>query len=258
MGFNNPDFISTSFAFPFNDRRGLMKVAIGSLLILASMVIPLVPLFFVAGYCLRIIQRIILDNGQASLPEWDDWESLIKNGFKLSEAGLLYALPGLLIFTAGYIMIFFPLVGTNIIRLATGSPQPITDNAASLIQNGTIVLVIGTLLCILGGYLSAPAAMHMAAKNDIKAVFEIKVWWKIMKAAAGKFIGAYLLILAATGIIMVVFTILSATLILCLPASLLFSVGSMYISLVASALFATAYRTGLNNTSNNLSGGIHD
>ncbi len=93
------DGIRTSLIFPFKDPRWVMKLTIGSLLILASTVVPLVPLFFVAGYSLRIIQRIIHGDGQPVLPEWDDWEWLFKHGFKLSEAGLFYALPGLVLFT---------------------------------------------------------------------------------------------------------------------------------------------------------------
>jgi hypothetical protein len=45
--------------------------------------------------------------------------------------------------------------------------------------------------------------------------------------------------------LMLLFTVLSATLVLCLPAAIIFSAGGMYLVVEASALFASAYRVGV-------------
>jgi hypothetical protein len=240
------NLLSTTLGFPFKDPHWPMKVAIGSLLVLASLVIPLIPLFFVAGYSLRIIQRIILGDGQAALPEWDDWEWLLKHGFKLSEAGLLYALPGLLLLTIGFVMIFYPLYGMGLASLASATRQSVPPVGVAILTKGAIISGIGTLLTIIGGFFSTPAAMHMAVKNRVKAVLQIREWWAILSRVPWKFISAYGLVVAATILLTIIFTIMSVTLVLCIPATILFSVASLYLSVTASALFACAYRAGLN------------
>ena len=241
----SPETSDCVLRFPFKDPRWGVKLLIGSLLILASTVVPLVPLFFVAGYSLRIIQRIIHGDGQPVLPEWDDWEWFFKHGFKLSEAGLFYALPGLVLFTAGYIMVFFPILGMSLARLATSAPQPLSTDAMALMDQGAIVLGVASLLTLLGAFISVPAAMHMASTNDVKAIFRIMEWWVILRQASRKFILGFTWITIAFILLMVLVTIMTVTLVLCLPATILFSVASMYLSLIASALFAKAYRAGV-------------
>ncbi len=76
-----PGFYSHNLIFPFDDPHWVKKLATGGLLILASLIIPLIPLFFVAGYCLRICQRIIHDGGEPYLPEWDDWNWFLRTWF---------------------------------------------------------------------------------------------------------------------------------------------------------------------------------
>jgi Protein of unknown function (DUF4013) len=248
--------LSTALGFPFEDPHWLMKLSIGSLLILASLVIPLIPLFFVAGYCLRIIQRIILGDGQAVLPEWDDWSWLFKHGFKLSEAGLLYALPGLLLLTIGSVMIFFPLYGMGLASLASATHQAISPAGMTMLTKGTLISGIGLLLTLVGGFFSTPAAMHMAAKNRVKAVLQIHEWWVVLSRAPWKFFSAYGLVAVITILLMIFFTILTATLVFCIPAAILFSVANMYLAITASALFASAYRAGAMTTQ--INGGMND
>ena len=220
-----------------------MKLAIGSLLMLASLVIPLIPLFFVAGYSLRIIQRIILGDGQAALPEWDDWEWLFKYGFKLSEAGLLYALPGLVLLTIGFVMIFYPLYGMGLASLASATRQSIPPAGIVILTNGAVISGIGTLLTLIGGFFSTPAAMHMAARNRVKAVLQIREWWAIL-SRAGEISERLWPGGGSSPAADDFFTILSVTLVFCIPAALIFSVASMYLSIVAGGLFASAYRAG--------------
>ena len=231
--------------FPFKDPRWVIKLLIGSLLILASTVVPLVPLFFVAGYCLRIIQRIIHGDGQLVMPEWDDWEWLFKHGFKLSEAGLFYALPGLLLFLVGYILVFFPILGMSLSRLASSAPQPLSADATALMNHGAIILGIACLLTLAGAFFSAPAAMHMAAKDDVKAIFHIREWWAVLRQASGKFIRGFTWITIASILLVILVTVMTVTVVLCLPATVFFSVAGMYLSLIASAVFASAYRSGI-------------
>ncbi len=249
------NFLSENISFPFHDPHRVTKMAIGSLLILASLVIPLVPLFFVAGYCLRICQRIIHDDGLPHLPEWDDWSWYFRNGFRLSEAGLVYALPGLILLTASYLMVFYPLIANSMFSIITNTPQVLSANAMELIQNGAILMGVATVISLVGGFFSAPAAMHMVSTGSIKAIFHIREWWEILIHAPGKFLGAFALISFASIILLTIFTVLTATLIFCLPAAIIFSIGGIYLSVTASALFASAYRAGALTNQESRSGG---
>lgn len=238
------NFLTDNIGYPFQDPHWITKLAIGALMILASLVIPLVPLFFVAGYCLRICQRIILGDGQPHLPEWDDWGWYFSNGFRLSEAGLVYALPGLILLTFGYVMVFYPLIVTSMASILTNTPQELTSNAMSLIHNGAIIIAAATLVSLVGGFFSTPAAMHMVAKGSVMAVFQTSGWWKILKRASGEFSAAFVMVSISAIIMMVLFSVLTASLVFCLPAVIIFSAGGTCLAVAASALFASAYRAG--------------
>ena len=68
------------FAFPFQDPRWQNKFLIGSLVVFAGFIIPLIPFFFVYGYMAQIMRRIIVEKGEPFLPEWDDWGKLFVDG----------------------------------------------------------------------------------------------------------------------------------------------------------------------------------
>ena len=57
------------FTFPFKDPDWVKKLAIGSLLILSGFIIPILPILFVYGYIMRIMERIIVQDGELYLPE---------------------------------------------------------------------------------------------------------------------------------------------------------------------------------------------
>ncbi len=179
------------------------------------------------------------------------------HGFKLSEAGLVYALPGLILLTASYLMVFYPLIATSMISIVTGIPQELSAGATEWIRIGAVLMGVATLLTLVGGFFSAPAAMHMVKQRSVKAVFRIKEWWKILIKAPGKFTGAFALTTIGSILLIVIFTVLTASLVFCLPAALLFSAGGFYLSLAASALFASAYRDGLITDIKSISGGNH-
>src|SRR2546428_7372993 len=78
------------FTFVFDDPRWVTKILLGGLFFLASFVI--IGIFFVYGYCARLVRNVI--NGvQYPLPEWDDLGEYFTEGLKLFVVGLLYAIP---------------------------------------------------------------------------------------------------------------------------------------------------------------------
>ena len=86
--------------FPFRDPRWQGKFVVGSALALAGSVIPIVPTLFVYGYFVRIMRQVLA--GQApTLPQWDDWGDLFRDGLRAFAIGLVYFLPAMVVWLAG-------------------------------------------------------------------------------------------------------------------------------------------------------------
>jgi hypothetical protein len=60
--YSSDDLIALA-KFPFNDPQWQTKFLIGSLVILAGYIVPIIPLFFVYGYSFQIMRRIIVEKG---------------------------------------------------------------------------------------------------------------------------------------------------------------------------------------------------
>jgi len=89
--------IGKAFTFIFEDPDWLRKVAIGTGLMLVSLIlsvvlIGLVPLIIVIGYTVLVV-RNVMDGMERPLPEWDDWGGLFIRGLKLFLIQLIWALP---------------------------------------------------------------------------------------------------------------------------------------------------------------------
>jgi hypothetical protein len=121
------NILINSLAFPFKDPDWLKKSAIGFALVLAMYVIPIVPMLFIAGYGSRIMKRILVEEGKPYLPEWDNWEGLLTDGGKLWGAGIIYALPILLLLFLG-----FGLMLLAILSPPVNCPQRRFDQPAGL------------------------------------------------------------------------------------------------------------------------------
>ena len=81
------------FTFPFRDPRWKSKLLIGSLLSLAGFVLPFIPWIFIYGYAAQIMSRIIVDNDEPFLPEWEDWNRIFIDGLRLGVIILIFSLP---------------------------------------------------------------------------------------------------------------------------------------------------------------------
>lgn len=91
-----------AISFITEDPRWVTKVAIGTALILASMIlspilIGLVGYVILGGYAVRLYQNV-RDGATYPLPEWDQWGDDLVRGFKLAVVVIVWALP--LIFLA--------------------------------------------------------------------------------------------------------------------------------------------------------------
>lgn len=100
--------IQKAFSFQFEDREWINKLGLGALITL----IPVLN-FAWSGYMVGII-RNVMDGTVPQLPTWDDLGKKFTDGLVLAAAGLIYALPILLLIgIPGTILVFSGILSGN-------------------------------------------------------------------------------------------------------------------------------------------------
>ncbi len=243
--------LQTLLAFPFKDENWKNKFLIGSLIVFAGFAIPLVPLFFVYGYMVQIMRRIIVEKGEPYLPEWDDWGKLFIDGLKLLGVVLIYMLPVMMLFMVGYFLFFLiPLLGLPIAGVA-GEENP--EAAGAVFGLLTLISTVGFFVLFGLGMILAfglgivmPAIMgHVVATDDFGAGFRLKEWWAIFRANLGGFLMAYVIVMLLSVVLSSVFMILYCTIILCCLVPFITAPVTVYLMAIYGAIFGQAYRDGV-------------
>jgi hypothetical protein len=98
--------IARAFTFFSEDERWWLKMLIGALFMLASVLV--VPFFFVLGYQVALI-RAVADGDDARLPEWDHLGRKFADGASVFLISLLYGLP--MIIVLGAVVVLGVLAG---------------------------------------------------------------------------------------------------------------------------------------------------
>lgn len=179
-----------SFVYMFQDPDWFPKLAIGTLLTLAGIVlspvlIGLIPLIIVLGYSLDVL-RNVLARREHPLPEWQDWSGFLARGFKLFAALLIWSLPA--------IILAIPLI----VGSAMANNRNAEAAAWTLIACGSCL----TLLWVIVYYLVSPAIyVRVAAQDRFGAAFDFAEIWAFTRDNIGNIILATLLILLASVII---------------------------------------------------------
>ncbi len=93
-----------ALTFMKDDDKWVSKIAIGSLMGFLSFL--LLPSFILVGYSIQIA-RNTMDGFDSALPEWDDMGKYLKDGFIVSLAMIVYALPVIILFTIAVLPILF-------------------------------------------------------------------------------------------------------------------------------------------------------
>ncbi len=221
--------------FPFEDPTWKNKFMIGIGLSLAGMMLPVVPGLFVMGYAYQIMHRLIVENGDLYLPEWNDWEKLLKEGWRLFSVSFLYELPIIVISLFGWVI----YTGSFIGMAMQGESNP--DSVLPLVMlvgMGIFFLSIG-LTIILGIGVSVvlpPALGHTVAKDSFSAAFDFTGWWKILKANLGGFMLALLIIAGMMTAMYVLIQLFYMTIVLICLMFIVPMLVSFYIMLVGAAL----------------------
>ncbi len=232
-----------SLNFPFEDPHWVKKVAIGSGLSIASFIVPIIPMLFVYGYSLRIMQRIISGDGKPALPEWKDWGKLFTDGLKLWGAGLLYTLPILVLVIAGMavILLVFLMPAYSVSGSGTPPPQNWALFAVGFMVLVVMILILGVLSLAIT-LLQAAGLSHLAAKDSFAAAFRFGEWWPVFKKGFVAFLLAVVVSMVLVWVLSLAMQILLLTVILAILLPLVMGIYAFLILVYQNTFYALAYR----------------
>ena len=231
--------------FPFRDPKAGQKFLIGSLLIFAQYIIPILPGIIVMGYLSQVLRRVTRGSGEATMPEWDNWGELFMDGLRVFGAIFVYSLPMILIVSALYFFMFAPLVAIPFLAEGNGDmagPAVIF----MLVTQLFMFLVIAVMMVVYIVYiiLLPPMIAHTAAKNEFGAAFQIGKWWKIFRANFSGFMVALIIVIGVYALLIFGLQILYMTLVLCFLIPFVTAPVTFYIGLITYAALGEVYRVG--------------
>ncbi len=192
--------IGKSFSYPFEDKQWVSKMGLGA-------VISLVPIlnFAMTGYMIQIVRNLMNDD-QEPLPNWDDLGKKFTDGVILILAGLVYALPVILLscLPLGVMAVPAALAGN-------GDAQGIAD---ALTGVGSVLLVGMTCLFVVYGLVLSvifPAIyVNYAKEGTFASCFKLREVFNIIGKNAGTFFTAWGMSLVAGLVVGVVASIVTA------------------------------------------------
>jgi Protein of unknown function (DUF4013) len=237
--------LKTLFRFPFQGPKWQNSFIIGSLFTFGGFIIPIIPLIFVAGYCLQIMRRAI-QGEPLELPEWTDWGKLFVDGVRLLGVGFIYLLPGLVVLVGGMALYF---VGSFSLPILTAFGQ---DNNGPgvlfpvmflfLISVFFLSLLVGFVLTALGAIPLPAATSHFVAKDQFRAAFRGREWWPLLRANKLGYLIAFVIVFGLYFILSFVLMIAYYTIVLCFLVPFLAGPLLFYLALISAALFGQTYR----------------
>ncbi|NIV29339.1 MAG: DUF4013 domain-containing protein [Anaerolineae bacterium] len=241
------------FRFPFEAPGWQSRFLVGTVLILANYVIPIVPAIFVAGYALRVMRQTLAGQ-DPELPAWDDWGQLTKDGLRAMLVTLVYTLPGLLVFVGGMAIYFFGNLGLPLATSTSSNPDEMMAALPAIVLGSMAILfasmLIGMLLSLLGAIAMPAATAHFVAQEEVMAAFRVRQWWRILWADKLGYFISWVVIAGLFGVLYSGVMLAYYTIILCCLIPILTAPLSLYLLLVGSALFGETYRESATNLLN--------
>lgn len=231
--------------FPFASERWRNHFLIGTALIWASFIIPLLPMILVYGYSLQVMRQAI-DGEELSLPEWDDWSRLGKDGLWATLAGLVYLLPAFLVFGFGFGLYFLSFFAIPFTAAIADSPEPVMGLSLLVTFGGMglllITLFLGMLLFLLGSIPLPMAVAHVVAQDDVRAAFHWRQIWRMLQSKGMAYLGAWVVVAGVMAISYMLFILGYYTLVLMCFTPFLLAPLIFYGTVVGAAVFGESYR----------------
>lgn len=232
--------------FPFTESGGRKKLLIASVIGFASFIVPILPTILLMGYSGLIMRSIIVDKKQPHLPEWDNWNGMLSLGARLFGVNFIYSFPVAGSMLLGYLLLFIPVFMSGFYESGSGQLPPSFWNIALFAAfAGMALFSLGMLLGLVLWIVLPPAFSHAAAHNSFAAGFQVREWWKILKANPGGFVLSLVLAGGLYMLLVLAIQIVYMTIILCILVPFLLAFAGAYLGIVVSVLFAQAYREGV-------------
>ena len=227
--------VSKAIRFVMEDKQWISKLIIGVLMSVLGFLI--LPVFILQGYVIKIVRHVMNGNWD-SLPEWDDWGKLLKDGFFVAVAQFVYTLPFILLMIIG--------------GAATGGMANLmgSDDLATIAATGggLLLLCLVVLFAVALLFLTPAILIQYAIKDDFSACFRFGEVFDIIRNHMSDILVAFVVTLVAAFAISLVIGVLS--LIPCLGWIAAFLIGlavGPYISFVSGHLYGQIASKILNN-----------
>jgi hypothetical protein len=223
------------------------RFLVGALVVLASVFVPVLPLLIVSGYRLRLMRQAIAGD-DLTLPDWDDWGELLKDGLSAMLVGLVYLLPGMLVLFGG-IGLYFILAFSMPLVMATLEEGPVIMAMPMLFLIALAIMflsmVFGTVLSMLGAVPVPVATARLVEQKRLAAAFQVRELFALLRANALGYLIAWVVAIGLFGLVYIGFWLAYASIVLCCLIPILLAPLGFYLSLVSAGLFGRAYRESL-------------
>ena len=174
-----------AFRYIFDDKDWVSKIGLGLL-------IQMVPIlnFAWVGYQVQIV-RNVRRNETIILPTWDDLGKKFMDGLMLTLAGMVYALPILLIACLPLALIFVPMLAAEN-----------EDLFGALMAGSTLVYFSFFCVIVLYGLalsiLAPIMQIHYAKEGTFASCFKVREFFAVLGKHAGTFFTIWIIILGVT------------------------------------------------------------
>ncbi len=150
--------VNKAIRFVMEDKQWISKLLIGALMSVLGFLI--LPALILQGYLVKVIRHVMNGNWNG-LPEWDDWGELLKDGFFVTVAQIVYTLPFILLMIIG--------------GAATGGMASVTGSddlaAVAATGGGLLLLCLVVLFAVALLFLTPAILIQYAIKDDFSACF---------------------------------------------------------------------------------------
>ena len=235
---------SETLAYPFRDSEWKKKAALGGLLALVSWIFfPLMWMF--AAFGLRVMRQTMRGE-PPTFPGWQDWRQILRDTLWYVVVIFVYTLPFFLLsLTIGAAMFaaFFIVPGAaTSVRMTPQAEQALGLGMLSIMVIGTVALMIASAINLPLQFFGYVALTRAVAHESLARAFEVRQVWALVREAPTSFIIAFALTAGLQLAAVFAAGILSYTIILYCFYPVIIGLGTLYASLIMSALFGSAYR----------------
>ncbi len=170
--------IGKSFTFSFEDNDWFTKYLLGALI----SAIPILNFAWV-GYLIDLIGNVA-ENEPFPLPDWSDLGDKFIKGLVIWLAGMLYALPAIILFG-------FPLVASIITSLSSGN-----DFSQALVSVfvgvGVVLVCLITLYFLAFSFFFPAVNIHYSRHGTFGSCFQLRDIFQIVSENLGNYVIAWL------------------------------------------------------------------